>query len=223
MAARVCSMSFQASAGTKGSSHFFPTLIKELGFKSNTIVLLLTSPPYLFAFVWAISFAYDADRRQKRSSHATISGCDALATTAALVGLTNQQWPRYALVFLVCAGTFGIYSITYTWLSSTIVRPPVKRAAAIGIANTCANTASRFANYFWLDQYEHYFRQSRGCLLAFQLLGLGCNMGLRYSLKRTNHRFERLAMEIDPNDEAAVRALDEDAQRAIVNRFRYIT
>ena len=212
-----------ATTASISFSHFFPTLIKELGFSDNTIVLLLTSPPYLFAFVWAVSFAYDADRRQKRSPHAAISGCVALAATAALVGLTDQQWARYALIFLVCAGTFGIYSTTYTWLSSTIIRPPVKRAAAIGIANTCANTASLFANYFWLDKYEPYFRQSWGCLLAFQLLGLGCIMGLRYSLKRANRKFERLAREVDPNDEHAVRSLDEDAQRAVVNGFRFVT
>jgi len=45
-------------------SHFFPTLIKENGFKENTIVLLLTSPPYLFALFWAIGFATVADRKQ---------------------------------------------------------------------------------------------------------------------------------------------------------------
>jgi MFS family permease len=33
-------------------SHFFPTLIQGLGFKDNKTVLLLTSPPYLFAFCW---------------------------------------------------------------------------------------------------------------------------------------------------------------------------
>ncbi|KAF4867738.1 Phthalate transporter [Colletotrichum siamense] len=38
-------------------SHFFPTLIQQLGFKNNTIVLLLTAPPYFFSFIWALTLA----------------------------------------------------------------------------------------------------------------------------------------------------------------------
>ncbi|KAF5568784.1 allantoate permease [Fusarium phyllophilum] len=72
-------------------SHFFPTLIKQLGFKNNTIVLLLTAPPYLFSFIRALSFAWDADRRQKRSPHAAISGLTAIAATIALVAITDEK------------------------------------------------------------------------------------------------------------------------------------
>lgn len=212
-----------ATTASISFSHFFPTLIKELGFKNSTVVLLLTSPPYLFSFFWAVGFAFDADRRQKRSPHAIISGAVAITATVVLISLSTQKWPRYAMTFFVCCGTFGIYSTTYTWLSSTVVRPPVKRAAAIGIANTCANTASLFANYFWLDQYEPYFRQSWGCLLAFQLLGLSCILSLRYALKRANRRFDVLAQEVDPSNVTAMSRLSEDSQRAVTNGFRYVT
>lgn len=203
-------------------SHFFPTLIQGLGFKNNTIVLLLTSPPYLFSFIWALTFAWDADRRQKRSPHAAISAVTAIIATVVTIALSNQQWARYAMTFFVCSGTFGIYSTTYTWLSSTIVRPPVKRAAAIGIANTLANTASLFANYFWLDKYEPYFRQSWACILSFQVLGLACILTLRYLLKRSNTQFDKLAEQMDTHDEGAIRQLDEVSQRAVANGFRYI-
>ncbi|KAF5987490.1 putative permease of the major facilitator superfamily [Fusarium bulbicola] len=204
-------------------SHFFPTLIKQLGFKNNTIVLLLTAPPYLFSFVWALSFAWDADRRQKRSPHAAISGLTAIAATIALVAITDQKWPRYASTFLVSAGTFGIYSTTYPWLSSTIVQPRVKRAASIGIANTLANSASLFANYFWLDQYGPDFRVSWACILAFQGLGFACIMGLRYSLKRANKAFDELSATVDETSEENVNRLDKDSQRAVLNGFRFIT
>ncbi|KAH7151510.1 major facilitator superfamily domain-containing protein [Fusarium sp. MPI-SDFR-AT-0072] len=204
-------------------SHFFPTLIKQLGFKNNTIVLLLTAPPYLFSFIWALSFAWDADRRQKRSPHAAISGLTAIAATIALVAITDQKWPRYALTFLVSAGTFGIYSTTYPWLSSTIVQPRVKRAASIGIANTLANSASLFANYFWLDQYGPDFRVSWACILAFQGLGFACIMGLRYSLKRANKAFDELSATVDETSEESVNRLDKDSQRAVLNGFRFIT
>ncbi|KAF4473326.1 MFS general substrate transporter [Fusarium agapanthi] len=66
----------------------------RLGFKNNTMVLLLTAPPYLLSFIWALSFAWDADRRQKRCPHAAISGLTAIAATIALVAITDQKWPR---------------------------------------------------------------------------------------------------------------------------------
>lgn len=203
-------------------SHFSPTLIQGLGFKNNTIVLLLTSPPYLFSFMWALGFAWDADKRQKRSPHAAISAVTAIIATVITIALPSQQWARYAMTFFVCSGTFGIYSTTYTWLSSTIVRPPVKRAAAIGIANTLANTASLFANYFWLDKYEPYFRESWACILAFQVFGLSCILVLRFLLKRSNSKFDKLAEQIDAHDEHAIGELDEVSQRAVLNGFRYV-
>lgn len=211
-----------ATTASISFSHFFPMLIQGLGFKNNTIVLLLTSPPYLFSFIWALGFAWDADRRQKRSPHAAISSITAIIATVVTIALSNQQWARYAMTFFVCSGTFGIYSTTYTWLSSTIVRPPVKRAAAIGIANTLANTASLFANYFWLDKYEPYFRQSWACILSFQILGLGCILTLRHLLKRSNAEFDKLAEQIDTHDEASISQFDEVSQRAVVHGFRYI-
>lgn len=211
-----------ATTASISFSHFFPTLIQGLGFKSNTTVLLLTSPPYLFSFFWALSFAWDADRRQKRSPHAAISAITAIIATVVTVALSDQQWVRYAMTFFVCSGTFGIYSTTYTWLSSTIVTPPVKRAAAIGIANTLANIASLFANYFWLDKYEPYFRQSWACILSFQVLGLGCILTLRHFLKKSNTEFNTLAEEMDVRDGGLIHQLDEVTHRAFVNGFRYV-
>ncbi|KAI8295724.1 putative transporter [Colletotrichum sp. SAR 10_98] len=204
-------------------SHFFPTLIQQLGFKNNTIVLLLTAPPYFFSFIWALTLAWDADRRQKRSPHASISAITAIAGTVTLVVMGDQRWARYVMTFLVSAGTFGIYSTTYPWLSSTIVQPAVKRAAAIGIANTLANSASLFANFFWLDEYGPSFRVSWACILAFQVLGLCCICGLRICLKKANHKFERLRSEVDQYNEEAMNRLDKDSQRAVLNGFRYIT
>lgn len=140
-----------------------------------------------------------------------------------MISLQNNHWARYFFTFLVCAGTFGVYSTTYTWLSSTIPRPPIKRAAAIGIANTCANIASLFANYFWLDKYEPHFRVSWICILAFQALAFACVLTVRYLLRRGNRHFERAAQETDCNDANGIAQLDDDSQRAVLNGFRYIT
>ncbi|KAH8645931.1 major facilitator superfamily domain-containing protein [Tricladium varicosporioides] len=214
-----------ATTASISYSHFFPTLIQQIGFKDNTKVLLLTSPPYIVAFIWALSFAYTADRWQMRSPQAGLSQLVSILGVVLLIafpGTRKFQWARYFFTFLVASGTFGVYSTTYAWLSSTIIRPPIKRAAAIGIANTLANTASLFANYFWLDEYGPTFRVPWGCILAFNVLGLTCICTLRFTLNHANKKFERLAVEVDADDEIAVRRIDEDAQRAVVSNFRYV-
>ncbi|KAH9213279.1 putative allantoate permease [Leptodontidium sp. 2 PMI_412] len=204
-------------------SHFFPTLIHELGFKSNTITLLLTSPPYILAFMWSLGLALSADKMQMRSPHAATSMIVGIVGAVLLIAVpAKQQYARYAFTFLVASGSFGVYSTTYTWLSSTIIRPPVKRAAAIGIANTISNCAALFGGYFWLDIYSPAFRESWGCELAFMFLGLACILTLRLTLKKANKRFDQLVAEVDPNDAQAMAALDDDSQRAVLNGFRYI-
>ncbi|KAJ5948067.1 hypothetical protein N7466_001082 [Penicillium verhagenii] len=203
-------------------SHFFPTLIQQLGFQSNTIVLLLTSPPYFVAFIWALSWAWLADRKQIRSIPSGISQLTAIVGTILLIAVTDQLWARYVFTIIVCCGTFGVYSTTYAWLSSTLTQPPIKRAVAIGLANTCANCASLFANYFWLDKYEPEYRESWGCLLGFQALGMACILFLRIKLQRANKRFEQLSIESDLNDLSVMELLNEDERNAVQNNFRYV-
>lgn len=213
-----------ATTASISYSHFFPTLIKELGFTNNFTVLLLTSPPYVASFFWSISFSWHADRVQKRSPHAAISMVTAIIGTILLIAVPYQyQWARYAFTFPLTVGTFGVYATTYAWLSSVIVQPPIKRAASIGIANLLANTASLFANYFWLDKYEPTFQVSWGIILAFEVLGLACILFLRYYLKRTNRRLEELSSRISANNAAELATLDPVEQNAVVGGFRYIT
>ncbi|KIW19820.1 hypothetical protein PV08_00395 [Exophiala spinifera] len=204
-------------------SHFFPTLIKDLGFKSNTETLLLTSPPYLFAFFFVVAICYFADRKQRRSVFAIVSICIAICSCIVLIATNEQnQWIRYAISFPLTAGTFSVYATTYTWLSSTIPQPAIKRAAAIGIANSWANLASLYANYFWLDGFAPTYRISWVIVLAFQVLGLASMVALRLSLKRSNRKFEKLSQEVSPSDTSALARLDIDERRAVVGNFRYV-
>lgn len=203
-------------------SHFFPTLIKGLGFKSNTTTLLLTSPPYMAAFIWALSIAFIADRQQVRSPWAGSSAIIALVGAIIVVALPIEyQWPRYAMMFLLVIGTYGVYCTTYTWLSSTIVRPPAKRAAAIGIANSFANLASFYGNYFWLDEYGPAFKQSWGCVIAFLFLCASCIFTLRFTLNRRNKKFDELQARYE-RGEVNELSLNEEQERAVKNGFRYV-
>lgn len=97
------------------------------------------------------------------------------------------------------------------------MQPRIKRAACIGQPNTCGNTASLFANYFWLDQYEPAYRESWICILAFQVLGMTAILTLRCALKRQNNRFAKLESRNLGVDgvEAEGRVLSADEKRAV--------
>ncbi|KAK5110898.1 hypothetical protein LTR62_005436 [Meristemomyces frigidus] len=211
-----------ATTASISYSHFFPTLLKGLGFKNAFITLLLTSPPYVLGFFYAISLAWAADRMQLRSPFAGTSAVVALIGGIMAVALpSHAQWPRYVAMFFLVCGTYGIYCATYTWLSSTIPRPPAKRAASIGIANSFANLASFYANYFWLDKYAPDYTESWGTVIAFLVLALLCISALRFSLNRSNKKFERLAGEAAAGD-LDMRGLSEEEHRAVVNGFRFV-
>jgi hypothetical protein len=57
-----CSQSF---------TYFFPTIVKTLGFGANE-TLLLTAPPYLFAFFCSVAVAYSSSRFEERGFHIAI-------------------------------------------------------------------------------------------------------------------------------------------------------
>jgi MFS family permease len=205
-------------------SYFFPTLIKELGFTSNTMVLLISAAPYVLAFFSIIGMSYYTDRVQVRSTTGIGSMAIAAVAIATIIGLqTSSQWGRFAMLFPVVCGIYTTYCITYSWLSSTIVRPLEKRAAAIGITNTCSNCAVVFGTFFWMDQYSPTYSVSWGCILAFACLSMGASVTLRFSLQRENKHFDKLAAEVSQDPSLMeLRTMTETEKDAVMDNFRYV-
>lgn len=188
------------------------------------MVLLISSPPYILGFASIVGVAYYADRAQVRAIPAAVSMSVAVIAAIIIVALKkNAPWARYAMLFPLVCGVYTTYCVTYTWLSSTIVRPPMKRAAAIGIANTCSNSAVLFGNYFWLDKYAPTYIPSWGCIIAFGCLSVFCLIALRVSLVIANKKFDKLQAETNVQDYAQMQRLTEVESRAVLSGFRYVT
>jgi hypothetical protein len=127
------------------------------------------------------------------------------------------------MLFSLVCGIYTTYCVTYTWLSSTIARPPIKRAAAIGIANASAISAVPFGNYFWLDKYALTYAPSWGCIIAFGCISVVCLVSLRISLIKANRKFDKLEAETDIQDPIQLQRLTEVESRAVISEFRYVT
>ena len=91
----------------------------------------------------------------------------------------------------------------------------------VGIANSLANLASFYGNYFWLDKYQPDYKESWGTVIAFLVLALVCIVALRYSLSRSNKKFEMLAYKAVAG-ELDSRGLTEEEHRAINSGFRFV-
>lgn len=52
-------------------NNFFPSIVGTLGY-DDTITLLLTAPPYAFAFICSLIISFHAARKQERGYHIAI-------------------------------------------------------------------------------------------------------------------------------------------------------
>lgn len=133
-----CSTMFFTYLLGQSFGQYMPTITQTLGFPTTT-TLLMTFPPWAFATGFAIFNSWHSDRTQEKFFHI------ALAYGFALLGYiislsTNSIAGRYIALFGMCMGYSGGL-ITLSWISSSIPRPPIKRAASIAIVIAFSNIA----------------------------------------------------------------------------------
>lgn len=103
-------------------------------------------PPWAFATVFALINSWHSDRTGEKFWHIALSyGFALLGYIVALS--TNTIAGRYISLFGMCMGFSGGI-ITLGWISSSIPRPPVKRAASIAFINAFANIGQVSASTF---------------------------------------------------------------------------
>ncbi|KAL4791221.1 major facilitator superfamily domain-containing protein [Aspergillus venezuelensis] len=169
-------------------SYFFPTITESLGYGTTT-TLLLTAPPWILSVLIALPNAWHADRTGERFFHYL---CPALACIVGyIIAMTTRSTaPRYVSMFLMTIG-YASGFVMLAWISSTIPRPPAKRAAAIGIVNAMGNIGSIPGSYIFPSKYGPYYVKSFGAELAILGMGCVCAFTLRAYLSWENKRMER--------------------------------
>ncbi|KFX94210.1 hypothetical protein O988_06423 [Pseudogymnoascus sp. VKM F-3808] len=214
--------------GAGGFQYFFPTLTATLGY-SKTISLLLVAPPYIFVVFYSLAHNWLADRMGRRfwfffyPIPITIVGFIIFMTV-------DSFGPRYFSFFLMNI-TFAQNGVLYSWIASSLPRPPAKRAAAYGIINMVANSASIWTPYTYYSKQEPYYRVALGVCIALQVLGGLSALFIYVSLDRLNKRQERLEDEdvqltekelLRLETTAKVEGIDIVAARQLQKGFRYM-
>ncbi|KAL1855042.1 hypothetical protein Plec18167_004507 [Paecilomyces lecythidis] len=221
-------LAYMCIAGGGSFQYFFPTLTSTLGY-NNIISLLLVAPPYVFMVFYSLAHNWVSDRLGVRfwfffyPIPITIVGFIIFMTT-------NSFGARYFSFFLMNF-TFAQNGTLYSWIASSLSRPPAKRAAAYAFINSVANSASIWTPYTYYDSEKPYYRVALGVCIALQALGGLAAAFLYFKLKALNKLMDRLETEDAQLSEdqlgrlrtaAELEGIDITAARQLQKQARYM-
>ncbi|KAJ5115797.1 permease of the major facilitator superfamily [Penicillium angulare] len=188
----VFAFAYMCIAGGGGFQYFFPTLAETLGY-NKTISLLLVAPPYVFMVFYSLFHSWLSDRFGNRfwfffyPIPITIIGFIIFMTT-------DSFGPRYFSLFLMNF-IFAQNSSIFSWLASSMPRPPAKRAAAYAFFNSIGNSATIWTPYTYYDSQGSHYPVALGICIALQVLAGLSAIFMYFHLRALNKRQERLENE----------------------------
>ncbi|KAJ6099013.1 hypothetical protein N7467_000548 [Penicillium canescens] len=225
----VFALGYMCITGAAGFQNFFPTLVKSSLNYSETISLVLVAPPYLFMVAYSLGHSWTSDKLEKRFWFFVYP------IPITIIGFvvymkTNTFGPRYFSFFLMVF-VFAQNGTIYSWLASSLPRPPAKRAAAFAFFNSLGNSASIWTPYTYMAKEKPHYQTAMGVCIALQVVGGLCALFLYFNLNMLNKRQLRLEneeVELSPKDlrrlqvTAEVEGIDIAAARRLQKGFRYV-
>ncbi|KAM3422762.1 hypothetical protein BST61_g246 [Cercospora zeina] len=194
-------------------TNFFPTVVQTLGYgKTNS--LLLTAPPYVLAVICAFANAIHADKTGERFLHITLPLVVGIAAFV-LAAATTAIAPRYVAMMLMLPACYSSYVVVLSTISSTISRPPAKRAAALAAINAVSNASQIYASYMYSGGPLYILAFSVNC--GTLVLSIIMAAVLRVVLVRANTKLDQ-----GEAVEAAVSGANEGEAQAMRKGFRYL-
>ncbi|KAL1727855.1 major facilitator superfamily domain-containing protein, partial [Schizophyllum commune] len=169
-------------------AQYMPTITKTLGF-NTTVTLLLTFPPWAFGTLFAVANSWHSDKTGEKFFH--IAASYGFALLGFVVAMSTKSIAgRYIALFGMCMGYSGGI-IIIGWVSSSVPRPPVKRAASIAFVLAFANSAQIPSSYLWPSKWGPDYTQTFISQICFLVTSLGIGFGYRQYLVHLNKKLER--------------------------------
>ncbi|KAL2286510.1 hypothetical protein FJTKL_06871 [Diaporthe vaccinii] len=171
-------------------NNFFPSIVGTLGFDS-TKTLLLTSPPYFFAFCVSLGISFHASHKNERGYHIAAPMLFALLGNL-LAMFVPSTGGRYFSMFLMTGGSYSPYNLCVSWVSASLPRPRSKRAAALAIVNFMgAGVAHFYTAYMFPDSQKPRYYAGGGVMSGACLLCASLALYIKHYLRKQNEKFER--------------------------------
>jgi len=167
---------------------FFPTLTATLGF-NRTISLVLVAPPFIVTAICAFFISRHSDKVGERFYHIVCPlGVGILGFVIAISTMNTAA--RYVSLFLMALSYCG-FIVLYAWISSSIPRPPSKRAVALAFTNCFSQLGNVAGSYVWPSAWGPTYRNSYGICISTQVLAIVMCWIFRRHLQRLNEQLEQ--------------------------------
>ncbi|TKX21735.1 MFS transporter-like protein 113 [Elsinoe australis] len=195
-------LAYHGQTGAAGIQNYFPTLTQTItGANRRTEALLLCAPPYIFMVVWSFIHCRISDKLGKRFLFFVYP------IPISIIGFiifmaTGNFGARYFSLFLQIF-VFAMNGTIYAWISSSIPRPPAKRAAALAFINSVGNAASIWTPFTYRPRDAPFYRPAIGICIGLQCMAFVCAISLMVLLKKQNKTLERME-----NDDAELTSRD---------------
>ncbi|KAJ6601925.1 MFS general substrate transporter [Mycena vulgaris] len=168
-----------------GITLFLPTIISTFG-HNVPISQLLTVPPYVFATLVLLIFAYWSDRIQKRSPF-ILAGLLMCLTGFSINILNAPSGVKYFGTFLCVAGAYSAFPGVVAWLGNNL-SGQYKRGVGMALHIGIGNFSGAIASNIYRTQDKPRFIVGHGCELMFIGIGLICLPIAVVTYSRINRR-----------------------------------
>jgi hypothetical protein len=172
--------------------NFFPTIVKTLGY-GQTTTLLLSAPPYVFAAILGICNSWHSDKTKERWLH--VVWPQIFCSIGFIISATTMNLAaRYTATFMMMS-VYGSFGCILSWVSTSLPRPPTKRAVAYAVVNAGSNLASIYASYFYPSSQGPRYWQANVANVAFAGMCVILATVTRFYLAWRNKQLEKAAAE----------------------------
>lgn len=219
---------YHGQTGAAGIQNFWPTICETIN-SNHIIALLLCAPPYGFMVIWSFCHCRVSDHMGKRFWFLVYP--IPLTIIGFLIFMfADNIGARYFSLFLMIF-IFAMNGTIYAWISSSIPRPPAKRAAALAFINSVGNAASIWTPFTYSPSSAPHYRPALGVCIGLQVLALVSAIALRMLLQHQNRRLERMEDADSELSQRDLRKLEQTAEiegvtiaeaRLMQKGYRYI-
>lgn len=182
-----------AISAAYGFSNFFPSIVRGFGY-DNTLTLVLTAPPYIFAAAGSLVNAWHSDKTKERGLHYAIPVGVACAGFIICLATENTN-ARYGASFIYVGGMYFANPLIMGMVAGTMGKTPEKRAVSVAIVNVLSQIGNFIAPYFFLESQEPGYQLAFILMMVMGLLSVSSALALKFYLIRSNKRLYRQAME----------------------------
>lgn len=150
----------------------------------------------------------------------------AVATVGFITGAaTLNTGARYFAMYLMIAGGHGANAVIVSWCQKTLLRPRIKRAAAVAFVNCFGNIAQVYAAYFYPNHDAPRYAMAMSLNSAFAVAGIVLAVFMRVILVQANKKIAAggdVAQVMRGSAEHEIEGISDEERLARKQGFRYV-